>query len=336
VTGTEVATRANGALASQDEWSRDRIELIKRTYFKGASDDELALGIATCQRTGLSPEARQIYFIKRYDAAANAQVMQAQVSIDGFRLVAERSGRYAGQDGPYWCGKDGVWRDVWLDDTPPAAAKVVVFKQLGDGTLGSFTGTARWSSYVQTTKDGKPNRMWTQMPDNQLAKCAEALALRKAFPAELSGLYTTDEMGQAANDDTAVKPPAKASTSTKKAAPAKAVEQLARSSTRRPPPGVDPETGEVVADVDSREKPPPAPPDEDAPIPATGPQRAEIQRLVDAIPQDQRMTAQTAWTDAGLARFRDPAFPADQYAKAVAVLTPFVPNRQPEGGPFDD
>src|SRR5687767_8282042 len=111
--------QASNALVSAEEWDRERIELIKRTYCKGATDDELALFVATCQRTGLSPEARQIYAIKRWDSATRGEVMSTQVSIDGFRLTAERSGRYAGQDGPYWCGPDGEWRDVWLSNDPP-------------------------------------------------------------------------------------------------------------------------------------------------------------------------------------------------------------------------
>lgn len=188
-------TMALVARPEQGGMSDEQVALIKRTIARGASDDELRLFLGQCQRTGLDPFNREIYWIKR---GANAST---QVSIDGFRVIAERTGEMDGQE-VVWCGKDGQWLDVWIDDAPPVAARVLVYRK---GCSRPFPGIAKFKEY----NAGGP--MWQKMPANQLAKCAEALALRKAFPRQLSGLYTPDEMAQADNREpstaTVVEPP---------------------------------------------------------------------------------------------------------------------------------
>lgn len=198
---TEIV-KAGGALAiraDQTEWTAQQAAVLRQS---GISDDvtaaELAGFLHLCQRTGLDPFSRQIYLIGRKDKKAGRVVYTPQTGIDGYRVVARRatvkSGGTYGYEDTLWCDKSGQWRDVWLSDEPPAAVKVTVLR---DGQR--YSAVALFREYVQTGWENKPIGMWGKMPASQLAKCAEALALRKAFPHDLAGVYTAEEMAQADN-----------------------------------------------------------------------------------------------------------------------------------------
>lgn len=147
----------------------------------------------TCQRTGLDPLAKQIYAIGRL--SGGVVEWSIQTAIDGFRVIAERSGKYAGQDAAEWLTASGEWVPVFVKAVHgehPLAARVSVHRSDWPGKPA--VGIATWDEYAQYTRKGDLTAMWNQRGPGQLAKCAEALALRKAFPQDLSGMYTDDEM----------------------------------------------------------------------------------------------------------------------------------------------
>jgi len=165
-------------------WTPEQTQLISTTIAPGCSADELRLFAYACQRTGLDPFSKQIYAIKR------GGKMTIQAGIDGLRSIAERTGQLDGSE-TLWCGEDGQWQDVWLSSKPPAAAKTIIYRK---GASHPFVGVARFADY------NAGQGLWSKMGAAMIAKCSEALALRKAFPADLSGVYSTDEMQQAEPD----------------------------------------------------------------------------------------------------------------------------------------
>jgi len=191
------------------EFDRGQLDLIKQQCAQKTSDNEFALFVEVCRQRGLNPMTGQVYAIVRNDKnSPNGTKMTIQVGIDGLRAIAERSGEYAGQTATEWCGPDGVWKDIWLSKEPPAAARVGVRRR---GYAEPTYGVAMWDEYApykDEWSNGKKTggkaleQMWQQRPAGQLAKCAEALALRKAFPQDMSGLYAAEEMAQADNPTT--------------------------------------------------------------------------------------------------------------------------------------
>ena len=171
------------------QFDDEQTALIKRMIAKDATDDELALFLHQCKRTGLDPLAKQIYF-QKYKMRNGQWQVAIITGIDGYRLVADRTGKYAGNSDPVFGESIKVDDDARI--SAPSKATVTVQKLVA-GQARDFTATAHWSEYYPGDKRG---HMWRKMPCVMLAKVAEAAALRKAFPADLSGVYTADEMQQ--------------------------------------------------------------------------------------------------------------------------------------------
>lgn len=167
-----------------------------------------------CQRAQLDPFANEAYLIGRKERVNGQERTKytVQTGIDGFRTIAERTGQYQGKEGPWWCGPDGQFTDVWLGDGPPAAARITIHR----AGIGPLTATVLYKEFVPLKKvwEGtgntrrpkrdesgaevtEPMGMWPKMPAHMLAKCAEALAIRQAFPRQVGGIYVEEEMHQA-------------------------------------------------------------------------------------------------------------------------------------------
>ncbi|WP_280393394.1 recombinase RecT [Nocardia wallacei] len=210
MTSTDLAIRgaARGALAltpDQTDWTPEQLAALRQLGIEDAPEGDLLVFRHVCLATGLDPFRKQIYMIGRktkvsyWDQAQRRKVEDwvmkytIQTGIDGFRKNGRAAAAKAGDtvrfDGPYWQGSDGGgWQDVWLADSPPAAAKYTIFR---DGE--PCTGIAMYREFVQTAPGSSdPNSMWRKMPANQLAKCAEAQAWRRAFPDDFSGMQLED------------------------------------------------------------------------------------------------------------------------------------------------
>lgn len=198
--GQDIATAAGSQAlaiaADQTGWTDRQLVVLRHIGTEKATAADLELFFHVCARTGLDPFARQIY-LAEYGGKPTIQT-----GIDGYRLIARRAADKAGHEYELepteWCGQDGVWRDVWLDpDNPPAAARTAVIR---NGKR--FPKTVLYSEYAGTKnlyENGRKvgteiNQMWRTKPASQLEKCAEAGALRKAFPHDLAGVYIAEEM----------------------------------------------------------------------------------------------------------------------------------------------
>ncbi len=170
----------------------EQVALVKQTVAKDCTDDQLALFLYTCKKTGLDPLIRQIHAVVR--KTNRGPVMAIQTGIDGLRLVADRTNNYAGSDEPvYEKDSNGL----------PVKATVTVWK-IVQGMRVAFTASALFDEF---NPGGSGGFMWSGKPFLMLGKCAEAQALRKAFPADMDGLYSKEELDKPETGEPELKSP---------------------------------------------------------------------------------------------------------------------------------
>lgn len=203
-TTADRGTHNSGELSRYSTTERDQLRALMNAG--DASDADLdVLGIVSA-RSGLDPFTKEIYIVGRKTKTGGYRGeperwetrWTVQAGIDGFRKVTQRYAKSEGQShkisAPVYLDEDGNEKRVWLKKWGnPAAAIVEV--SVGE-SVG--VGIAPWDEFVQTTKNGQPNSMWSKMPATMLAKCAEAQAHRKVCSLT-SGMYEPAEMGQADN-----------------------------------------------------------------------------------------------------------------------------------------
>lgn len=148
----------------------------------------------------LSIFCRHLHPEYRYDGASDSMKLVIITTIEAVRLLARRTGLCRGRTNIEWAGPDEVWHEQWDSSVaPPTWARCGVHR---DGDVAAIRGLAEWSSYVpwiNTEKGLVEDPYWLTWAAQQLGKCAEVAAYRAAFPEELEGVYTRDEMRQADN-----------------------------------------------------------------------------------------------------------------------------------------
>lgn len=187
---TEALTIARSTAGSLT-FNPEQRKMIRDMYANGASETEFAALIAIAEARGLNPLLKQVYFVKRWDSNKRCEVWAVQGSIDGLRAIAQRTGLYDGQDEPEF---------EYEGQGKLKLARVRVYRK--DWSRPAV-GIAHWSEYAQTKKDGGLTSFWAGKGHIMLAKCAEALGLRKAFPEDMGGIYVPEEMGDSARADAA-------------------------------------------------------------------------------------------------------------------------------------
>jgi len=199
-------TKHDAGLPSMQMSEADLMQVLQSSLYPGAAPASIKMVLAYCKAAGLDPMQKPVHIVPMWDAKAQQTRDVVMPGVGLYRTQAARTG-CAGVTEPEF-GPDVTENLGGQTITYPAWCRVTVKRRLATGEVVDFTAKELWKENY-AVKGGKeksiaPNAMWTKRPYGQIAKCAEAQALRKAFP-EIGSEPTADEMaGKAINDDFAV------------------------------------------------------------------------------------------------------------------------------------
>lgn len=193
--GTALAAKVqNTAVSAMTE--DQLVNILRNSLYPGAQTDSIKMVLGYCQAAGLDPMQKPVHIVPIYDGKLKAMRDVVMPGIGLYRTQMSRTGECAGVTDPEF-GTDTTEMLGGVEITYPQWCKVIVKRLLPSGQIAEYAATERWKeNYAMkggAEKSVAPNAMWTKRPYAQLAKCAEAQALRKAFP-ELGAAPTADEM----------------------------------------------------------------------------------------------------------------------------------------------
>lgn len=169
--------------------------LVEAVFPAATATESVILALSYCKARNLDPFKKPVHIVPIYDDNKRCMVDTVWPGIGELRTTAFRTGLYAGKDatsfGPM---KKKTWGDVTLEF--PEWAQVTVYRLIGDQRVAFEGPRVYWLETFATKKGGIPNKMWQKRPTGQIDKCAEAAALRAAFPEELRDMTTEAESAE--------------------------------------------------------------------------------------------------------------------------------------------
>lgn len=191
----DVVAFSQNAIQAFNIEQNELIETLEASLYPGASHNSIKLAIGYCKASSLDPMQKPVHIVPIWDKNAGKMRDVIMPGVGLYRTQAARSGQYAGMSEAEF-GPDVTENLAGVTVTYPQWARVIVKKLLPTGAIAEFSAKEYWKENYATAKRDTlaPNAMWKKRPYGQIAKCAEAQALRKAFPESVGAAPTAEEM----------------------------------------------------------------------------------------------------------------------------------------------